>query len=144
MSTSATPATNNPILKSHLRITRPTNSISSVLPFYTDGLGFQIIGSFEKHAGFDGIMLGHPKLSYHLEFTAQEGHDAGRAPTQDNLLVFYLPEVEEWKDAVGRMEKAGFEAVKSWNPYWDAHGKGRTFEDVDGYRIVFWNEPWGT
>lgn len=132
----------NPLLQAHLRIARPTPSISALLPFYTAGLGFQTIGSFTKHAGFDGVMLGHPILPYHLEFTMQEGHDPGRAPTKDNLLVFYLPGKGEWGNAVGRMQKAGFEAVKSWNPYWDAEGKGKTFEDADGWRVVLWNGAW--
>ncbi|KAF2799446.1 Glyoxalase/Bleomycin resistance protein/Dihydroxybiphenyl dioxygenase [Melanomma pulvis-pyrius CBS 109.77] len=140
----STPSTsvNNPIFKAHIRIARPTPSIQALLPFYISGLGFQIIGSFSQHAGFDGVMLGHPSLTYHFEFTNQEGHDPGRSPTQDNLLVFYLPSEAEWKEAVGRMEKEGFQAVKSWNPYWDADGKGKTFEDADGWRVVLWNGEW--
>ena len=95
-------------MQAHLRIARPTRSIHALLPFYTTGLGFQITGSFEKHAGFDGVMLGHPSLPYHLEFTEQEGHDPGRAPTQEHLLVFYLPKKGGWDQAVARMEGAGF------------------------------------
>lgn len=87
-------------------------------------------------------MLGHPSLPYHLEFTEQEGHNPGRAPTPENLLAFYLPRLEEWESATKRMESAGFAAVKSYNPYWDADGKGMTFEDADGYRIVLWNGAW--
>jgi hypothetical protein len=30
--------------------------------------------------------------------------------------------------------------VPSANPYWDR--KGRTFEDVDGYRVVLQNDVW--
>jgi hypothetical protein len=140
----------NPILKSHIRIARPTPSIPALLPFYFDGLGFIILSSFTSHSGFDGMMLGHPSLPYHLEFTTQEGHDPGRAPTKDNLLVFYLPEVGDFKSAVARMESVGegVKAVESWNPYWDGVGsggeKGRTFEDADGWRVVLWNGGWGT
>lgn len=136
-------ATETPIMQAHLRIARPTRSIHALLPFYTTGLGFQITGSFEQHAGFDGVMLGHPSLPYHLEFTEQEGHDPGRAPTQEHLLVFYLPKKEEWDQAVARMEGALFMPVRSYNPYWDADGKGKTFEDADGYRVVLWNGAWG-
>jgi hypothetical protein len=32
------------------------------------------------------------------------------------------------------MVAAGFRVVPSSNPYWDR--TGRTFEDVDGYRVV--------
>jgi hypothetical protein len=66
---------------------------------YTEGLGLQIIGHLEDHAGVDGIMLGHPHAPYHLEFTAKSDHEPGRAPTQDNLLVFYMPDSEEWLEA---------------------------------------------
>lgn len=135
---------NNPVLKAHLRIARPTPSISALLPFYTEGLGFKVTGSFSGHAGFDGVMLGHPSLPYHFEFTKEEGHDPGRAPTKDNLLVFYLPNEQEWQSATQRMEKASFQSVKSYNPYWDAGGKGKTFEDPDGWRVVFWNGEWNT
>lgn len=93
------------------------------------------------------MMLGHPSLPYHFEFTTEVGHDPGRAPTKDNLLVFYLPEKEDWERSLQRMEKAGFESVKSWNPYWDGEGAGgavgKTFEDVDGWRVVLWNGIWG-
>jgi hypothetical protein len=125
-----------------LRIARPTRSISAILPFYVMGLGFSVLGSFKDHAGFDGFMLGHSSAPYHLEFTMEQGHDPGRAPTKDNLLVFYLPDRLQWKNAVAQMQDAGFEAVTSWNPYWDAEDKGRTFEDADGWRVVLWNEGW--
>jgi hypothetical protein len=131
-----------PLSTSHLRIARPTRSIPLLLPFYTTGLGFTILGSFNDHAGFDGVMLGHPRAPYHLEFTVERGHDPGRAPTKDNLLVFYLPEKTEWDEAVARMRGAGFEAVRSWNPYWDQDGLGRTYEDADGWRVVLWNGGW--
>lgn len=136
----------NPLLSAHLRIARPTPSIPALLPFYQTGLGFHIISSFTQHNGFDGVMLGHPDLPYHLEFTTEEKHDFARepvrAPSKDNLLVFYLPDKQGWESAVARMEKAGFEAVKSWNPWWEGEGKGRTFEDADGFRVVFWNGGW--
>ncbi|KAJ4344082.1 hypothetical protein N0V95_006374 [Ascochyta clinopodiicola] len=135
-------ANQSPVAQAHLRIARPTRSIAGLLHFYTTGLGFQIIGSFEKHAGFNGVMLGHPSLPYHLEFTEEEGHDPGRAPTQENLLVFYLPDEEDWTSAIRKMENAGFDSVESYNPYWDAEGQGKTFADADGYRVVFWLGAW--
>lgn len=63
-----------------------------------------------------------------------------RAPTDDNLLVFHLPDRAEWEAAVARMEAAGYSAVRAFNPYWDRHGK--TFADPDGYRVVLQNAPW--
>jgi hypothetical protein len=85
-------------------------------------------------------MLGVPGATSHLEFTRKIGHVAGRAPTADNLLVFYLPDPEHWRAAVGRMIAAGYEPVASFNPYWDRVGK--TFEDPDGYRVVLQQDSW--
>lgn len=124
----------------HLRVARPTDHMPDILRFYRDGLGFEVIASFEDHEGFDGIMLGHPDEPYHFEFTVKHGHTAGRAPTQDNLLVFYLPNQTEWQQAVDRMIEHGFSPVPSFNPYWDKQGK--TFEDADGYRVVLQNAAW--
>jgi hypothetical protein len=85
-------------------------------------------------------MLGLPGQQYHLEFTTKRGHSAGRAPTLDNLLVFYLPDIDQWTAAIERMLSCGYEPVESFNPYWDKQGK--TFEDADGYRVVLQNAKW--
>ena len=124
----------------HLRIARPTDNLAAVVEFYRDGLGFDVLYEFHDHDGFDGVMLGRKGAGYHLEFTSKKGHTAGRAPTQDNLLVFYLPDNEEWQEAVRRLEMAGHKPVAAFNPYWDRNGK--TFEDPDGYRVVLQNATW--
>ena len=123
-----------------LRVARPTDNLPALLRFYQDGLGLSQLAAFTAHNGFDGVMLGHPRAPYHLELTHQPGHRVGRAPTADNLLVFYLPEADEWQRAVQRMVAAGFAAVPSYNPYWDENG--RTFEDPDGYRVVLQQAAW--
>ena len=94
-----------------LRVARPTDDLSALLQFYREGLGMTVLYEFKDHDGFDGVMLGWQGAPYHLEFTHAQGHMAGRAPTEDNLLIFYVPD-----------------------PYWDRCG--RTFEDPDGYRVV--------
>jgi catechol 2,3-dioxygenase-like lactoylglutathione lyase family enzyme len=126
----------------HLRVARPTDDLPAVVRFYRDGLGFEVLAEFRDHDGFDGVMLGHPGAGYHLEFTRRAGHPAGRAPTGENLLVFYLPNEAIWRAAVGRLEAAGYAAVAAVNPYWDR--RGRTFEDPDGYRVVLQNARWPT
>lgn len=123
-----------------LRIARPTDDIDALLPFYRDGLGLQVLGAFEDHAGFDGVMLGRLDSPYHFEFTHHRGHRVGRAPTQDHLVVFYYPERADWEVAAARMRDAGFEATVSYNPYWEIQGV--TFEDPDGYRVVLQNAAW--
>lgn len=123
-----------------LRIARPTNDLAPLIRFYGDGLGFEAIGQFENHAGFDGVMLGHPNAPYHLEFTKEQGKIASGCPSPEHLLVIYLPEKIEFNSAVQRMQKTGFVAATSHNPYWDQ--VGRTFQDPDGYRVVLQNAAW--
>ena len=123
-----------------LRVARPTDNLEEVARMYIDGLGFERLAEFNGHDGFDGVILGLRSHSYHLEFTQCAGEVAGKAPTKDNLLVFYVPDKQEWVQACKRMEQAGFSCVDSFNPYWDV--SGITFEDVDGYRVVIQNERW--
>ena len=120
-----------------MRVARPTDRLEEVVRFYVRGLGLKVLGWFRDHDGFDGVMLGRPGVAYHLEFTHKRGHLVGRAPSQDHLLVFYVPDSRQWRDAVGRMRSAGYEPVPSFNPYWDR--LGCTFEDPDGYRVVLQN-----
>ncbi len=123
-----------------LRVARPTDRLDQVVRFYTEGLGLHILYRVKNHDGFDGVMVGMPGEAYHFEFTHHRGHSVGRAPTQDNLIVFYLPEQLEWQQTIERMNAAGYKPVKSYNPYWD--NKGVTFEDPDGYRVVLQNDIW--
>ena len=123
-----------------LRVARPTDHLEEIVRFYTEGLGLSRLDSFEDHDGFDGVMLGIPGAAYHLEFTRKRGHQAGVAPTNDNLLVFYIHDPSEWQAAVDRMFAAGYAPVTAFNPYWDR--AGRTFQDADRYRIVLHNGAW--
>jgi hypothetical protein len=123
-----------------LRIARPTDNLAVVSRMYVEGLGFKLLGDFADHNGFDGVIIGHEDHAYHLEFTHHRNACVGRASTQDNLLVFYIADHDEWTMSCEKMIKAGFNSVASYNPFWDVHG--RTFEDVDGYRIVLQNSEW--
>jgi catechol 2,3-dioxygenase-like lactoylglutathione lyase family enzyme len=123
-----------------LRVARPTDDLEALLPFYVDGLGFEGLYRFGGHGAFDGLMAGHPGYPYHLEFTHHRGHRIGRAPSQDHLLVFYLPEAAEYRAALARMAQAGFAPVRSYNPFWDEGGV--TYEDPDGYRVVLTSRAW--
>jgi catechol 2,3-dioxygenase-like lactoylglutathione lyase family enzyme len=124
-----------------LRVARPCLDLEAILAFYADGLGLSVLFRFTEHEGFDGLMLGEPGAPYHLEFTRAQGHEAPRAPSEDNLLVFYLPDNATWRSAVQRMRSAGFAPTAAFNPYWDRQGV--TFEDPDGYRVVLQNAEWG-
>jgi hypothetical protein len=102
-----------PVSGSHLRIARPTDNISALRPFYIDGLGFEVLYEFKDHAGFDGLMLGHTGAQYHLEFTQKHGHTVGKAPTEDNLLVFYLPDHAVWREVRSHGYKSSLEPCQS-------------------------------
>lgn len=120
-----------------LRVARPSDDLDALKHFYMDGLGLELIDQFKSHDGFDGIMMGKAGWPYHFEFTHAAGHVAGKAPTEDNLIVFYMPDRAVWQAATARMEAAGYAPVTSFNPYWDVNGK--TYEDPDGYRVVLQN-----
>lgn len=123
-----------------LRVARPTDNLAKITEMYVNGLGFKLLGSFEDHNGFDGSIIGHELHNYHFEFTHHKGTTVGRSPTQDNLLVFYFTDSELWTQCCKNVQDAGFKHVKSPNNYWDVTGK--TFEDIDGYRIVLQNREW--
>lgn len=107
---------------------------------YQSGLNLEIIAQFENHDGFDGIVLGYDNSPYHLEFTHHNGTTVGKSPTKDNLLVWYVPDKIIAAKYNNQLINAGFKRVKSYNPYWDKYGK--TFEDIDGYRVVISGQNW--
>ena len=127
-------------LDSTMRVARPTDNLAAIAEMYAKGLGFTVLAQFENHRGFDGVILGHPNQPYHIEFTSQRGHEVGKAPNRDHLLVFYIPGKDDWESTCAQMISAGFREVPSYNPYWDV--RGRTFEDIDGYRVVLQNAAW--
>jgi catechol 2,3-dioxygenase-like lactoylglutathione lyase family enzyme len=117
-----------------VRIARPTSRLNEVVRFYCDGLGLKVIGSFEDHAGYSGVMLGLPGHEYHLEFTSHTEGCPCPAPTKDNLLVFYIPDQQAVSLLIERLGSLGYFAVAPENPYWERNGA--TFEDPDGWRVV--------
>ncbi|MEG3132647.1 VOC family protein [Rouxiella sp. T17] len=125
----------------HMRIARPVSNLQLSLEIYAQGLGMKELGSFTNHQGFSGYMLGYEGTSWHLEFTQFDGHPLSPSPTDEDLLVLYIPEKNEWEFTCATMQQAGFTKVPSFNPYWDI--AGTTFVDHDGYRVVLQNNNWG-
>jgi catechol 2,3-dioxygenase-like lactoylglutathione lyase family enzyme len=117
-----------------VRIARPTDKLEELVAFYRDGLGLEEIGRFAGHAGYDGVMLGLPDKSYHLEFTRHAHGSPGAAPSRDHLLVLYVPDDDERARLVARLDARGAPRVEPENPYW--RDKSVTFEDPDGWRVV--------
>lgn len=124
----------------HLRVARPVSDPGRTEAMYRRGLGLRVIGRFEDHRGFDGVMLGVPGSSYHFEFTRARAQAVDPAPTVEDLIVLYIPDEREWRALCADMLAAGFRVVESFNPYWGL--RGRTYEDGDGYRVVLQNAAW--
>ena len=123
-----------------LRVARATNDLKKIVEMYRLGLEMKLIGSFQDHDGFDGIMLGFPGSEYHLEFTEQKDHPAPIAFSPEDLLVFYVPNIDETQRLNEKMLTAGFKRVIAHNPYWDTCGS--TYEDLEGFRIVLCQREW--
>ena len=123
-----------------LRVARPSDNLDALLPFYRDGLGLSLLRRFEDHDGYDGIILGCEGAAYHLEFTRAHGHRAGKAPTQDNLLVLYIPEPAEWR------ARGGSDACRRFSPCARLQpllGSNRPdLRGPDGYRVVLQRDAW--
>ena len=124
----------------HMRIAKPVSDLAQTQRMYCAGLDLSVVGQFENHKGFDGVMLGSVGMSYHFEFTHCRDHVIKPSTTVEDLVVFYEPDREKWTTKCDKMIDAGFKQVTSFNPYWEL--TGRTFEDNDGYRIVLQNDGW--
>ncbi len=124
----------------HLRIARPVSDLARSVAMYRRGLGLRVLGHFEDHAGFDGVMLGASDAGHHFEFTHCRTHPVAPSPTPEDLVVFYVPDESAWQSTCAALLAAGFKQVASFNPYWETHG--RTFEDHDGYRTVVQQAAW--
>lgn len=120
-----------------VRVARHTNQFEAIIRFYRDLIGLPEIGRFSGHDGYDGIMLGMPGEDYHLEFTTHPNGAPSAPPSRDNLLVFYIDEQEAIVRIVERLRQHGHNPVEPENPYWSKGGV--TFEDPDGWRVVFMN-----
>ena len=124
----------------HFRLARPVTDLRRTEMLYCEGLGLTRLGHFDNHDGFDGVMLGEPGGGYHLEFTYCRTHPVAPSPTEEDLLVFFLPDRQDWLNRCEALLAAGFTPVASLNPYWERDG--RTFADHDGYRIVLQAAAW--
>ena len=123
-----------PVLR--VRWARPTDRLDAVVALYTDGLGLQVLGRFEGHAGYDGVFLDLPGTGAHLEFTTGGAHPAPE-PHPESLVVLYLG---SWEAVQAAADRAATPPVEPANPYWADHGL--TLADPDGFRVVLAASAW--
>ena len=119
-----------------IRIARHTNNLETIKTFYTDILGFHLLGSFKNHAGYDGIFIGKQDSDWHLEFT-KSNEKANHFPDEDDILVLYPETISEYNTLIYNMINNNISAIASKNPYWNENGK--MFLDPDGFRVIISN-----
>ncbi len=118
-----------------IRVARPTDRLDEVVAFYRDGLGLDVLGGFADHDGYDGVFLGIPGTSCHLELTHHVDGSPGVVPDPENLLVLYLGSAGSVAEVVTRLASYGHQPVAAENPYWARVG-AVTVADPDGWRVV--------
>jgi catechol 2,3-dioxygenase-like lactoylglutathione lyase family enzyme len=115
------------------RTARHTKNLNQIIDFYGRILGLKVLGEFKNHHNYDGVFLGIPGESWHLEFTVSDAPPAHSAD-EDDLLVFYAESLDEFNAIKEKFIVNKAKPVKPKNPYWEKNGI--TFEDPDGFRIV--------
>jgi hypothetical protein len=123
-----------------MRIARPVSDLQRSRDMYVRGMRLAVLGSFDEHCGFDGVMLGAPGAAIHCEFTRRRSHPIIPTPSVEDLVVVYIPDALEWQRSCDDMTRAGFTLVTSYDPCWDL--RGQTFSDHDGYRTVLERAQW--
>lgn len=114
----------------------PSGDLDRSGEFYRDLLGLRPTGGFADHDGYDGIFFGLPGGG-ELELTA--GPATPRPGSDEDLLVLYLPTLDDVRETAAELEAAGVPTVPAANPYWNRWG--RVFLDPDGYAIVIAATP---
>jgi catechol 2,3-dioxygenase-like lactoylglutathione lyase family enzyme len=115
------------------RFARHTNDLEQIKSFYIDVLGFQLLGGFENHNGYDGIFIGKSSENWHLEFTKSE-EIVHFDFNEDDVLVFYPNSKIEFDLIMNKIQSQNIDFIKAKNPYWNENGK--MILDPDGYKIL--------
>ncbi|WP_353615223.1 VOC family protein [Synechococcus sp. BO 8801] len=92
----------------HVRLARPVTDLRRTEVLYGEGLGLTRLDNFDNHDGFDGVMLGEPGGAYHFEFTYCRTHPVAPSPTPEDLLVFFIPDRQDWLRRCEAMQAAGW------------------------------------
>jgi hypothetical protein len=115
------------------RFARHTNDLEQIKFFYIDILGFELLGGFQNHNGYDGVFIGKSSDNWHLEFTKSE-EIVHFDFNEDDILVFYPNSKIEFDSFINKIQSTKIKFIKAKNPYWNENGK--MFLDPDGYRII--------
>lgn len=116
-----------------LRIARHTNQIDQLKNFYMEVVGLKLIGQFNDHDGYDGVILSGNEANWQIEFTTSN-QVINHQPNEDDLIVLYVSQ-EEFNKRIEILNSKGIESVKAKNPYWNKNAI--TIVDPDGFGLVF-------
>ena len=126
-----------------MRLSRLTKDIDLLLPFYRDGLGFEVLDRSENVDGMDTVLLGHKDWPYQFEFSQIRGAEAApRASSPEHYRVFCIEEDEHWSARLTAMFQAGVPQVTPPVQYVNAKWPCVAYEDADGYRVVLVHGKW--
>lgn len=125
-----------PILR--VRVAFQTDRLDECAAFYRDLVGLPVLGRFDDHAGYDGVIFGLPGSDPQLELTKHRSGSPASKPAPDDLLVLYLATHAAAEAIVRRCMAAGVEPVSPENPYWE--GRALVVPDPDGRLVVL---DWG-
>jgi len=122
------------------RFARHTNNLEQIKSFYIDILGFELLGGFENHNGYDGVFIGKSNENWHLEFTKSEEIVLFNF-NEDDILVFYPNNKSEFDFILNKIHSRKIEFIKTKNPYWNNSegsegSEGKMILDPDGYRVI--------
>ncbi len=115
------------------RFARHTNDLEQIKSFYIAILGFELLGTFENHNGYDGVFIGKSNENWHLEFTKTK-EVISFDFKEDDILVFYPESKMEFDLLINKLQSHEIEFIKAKNPYWNENGK--MILDPDDYRIL--------
>ena len=127
-----------------LRLSRLTKDVELLIPFYRDGLGFEVLDRSEDVDGMDTVLLGHKDWPYQFEFSQKREEDyvAPRAPSLEYHRVFCIEDEQQWTKLLEQMFTAGFTQVTPPAQYINAKWPCVCYEDADGYRVVLVRGKW--
>lgn len=100
------------------RFARHTNNIEQIKSFYIDILGFELLGGFENHNGYNGVFIGKSNENWHLEFTKSEEIVLFNF-NEDDILVFYPNNKSEFDFIMNKIHSKKIEFIEAKNPYWN-------------------------
>lgn len=116
------------------RYARHTNDLQEIEKFYTDIVGLEKLGSFENHDNYDGIFLGHPNSSWHLEFTTSNEQPKSKFD-EDDMLVFYVSSEAKLKRIKNTLIKKNIPLEIPKNSYWVVNGI--MIAGPDNFKVIF-------